>query len=352
MQEKNNNNKLLPLRNFVKQGPYSSFYLSNLVQRKKLKAKKIGRNYFTTQKWFDEYLLQHGRKPMEKNSSQQGIETYKKNGNEQINLDELSNKIAGKILKLTVESKKNIEPGKEEKKKKKRGYIFLFFKKIFPKNLKSGVVTISVLLLLFSVLFANFMPLSSYHLSNLMESIYLFPQARLSTVIIKHVYGTTVSLVPIKEKEFKNQKEKGRVAGVSEVNYNLFLISEDELIRQASEAIKYFKNNFKLASQSSKENYEKVFLKISNYVYPELHENIEVEKYGVEEKLKSQGAVIVPYRDDDDAQEIKQKIEQMFSDRVIIEPDESERSGIVKPVFGSEVSDQKYLYMMVPVTEE
>ena len=62
--------------------------------------------------------------------------------------------------------------------------------------------------------------------------------------------------------------------------------------------------------------------------------------------------MVIPYTDDQNAQEIKQKIEAMFSDDVIIEPNENERSGIIKPVFGSENSDQKYMYMMVPVYEE
>ena len=32
-----------------------------MVQRKKLRAKKIGRNFYTTQKWFEEYLRKHGK---------------------------------------------------------------------------------------------------------------------------------------------------------------------------------------------------------------------------------------------------------------------------------------------------
>ena len=64
MLEKNKNKenkRLIPLRRFAEVGPYGSAYLSNLVQRKSLKAKKIGRNYFTTQEWFNEYLEMHAR---------------------------------------------------------------------------------------------------------------------------------------------------------------------------------------------------------------------------------------------------------------------------------------------------
>ncbi len=54
-------NKLIPLRKFSVPGVYSSAYLSQLVQRKKLKAEKIGRNYFTTEKWFNDYIEKHAR---------------------------------------------------------------------------------------------------------------------------------------------------------------------------------------------------------------------------------------------------------------------------------------------------
>ncbi|MFH1427322.1 MAG: hypothetical protein ABIG60_02230, partial [Patescibacteria group bacterium] len=64
MLEKDNNKelkKLIPLRRLTEEGPYSTAYLSLLVQRKKLKAKKVGRNYFTTREWFNNYLENHAR---------------------------------------------------------------------------------------------------------------------------------------------------------------------------------------------------------------------------------------------------------------------------------------------------
>ena len=54
-------NKLFPLRKFAVEGQYSSAYLSLLVNRGRLKAKRIGRNYFTSKKWFDEYLEKYAR---------------------------------------------------------------------------------------------------------------------------------------------------------------------------------------------------------------------------------------------------------------------------------------------------
>jgi len=56
-----NKDKLIPLRKFAVKDVYSSAYLSQLVQRGKLKAKKIGRNYYTSKQWFSEYLEQHAQ---------------------------------------------------------------------------------------------------------------------------------------------------------------------------------------------------------------------------------------------------------------------------------------------------
>jgi len=54
-------NKLIPLRRFVVIDGYSKEYLSQLVQRKRLKAQKVGRNYFTTLEWFEDYLDKFSR---------------------------------------------------------------------------------------------------------------------------------------------------------------------------------------------------------------------------------------------------------------------------------------------------
>jgi len=54
-------NQLLPLKCFAEKSLYQINYLSVLVQRKKLKAKKIGRVYYTTEKWFIEYLAKHAQ---------------------------------------------------------------------------------------------------------------------------------------------------------------------------------------------------------------------------------------------------------------------------------------------------
>ena len=53
--------KLFPLRKISCLGIISDTYLSILAQRGKLKTKKIGRNYYTTIEWFNDYLLKHAK---------------------------------------------------------------------------------------------------------------------------------------------------------------------------------------------------------------------------------------------------------------------------------------------------
>ncbi|MFA6306727.1 MAG: hypothetical protein WCV70_04095 [Patescibacteria group bacterium] len=54
-------NELMPLRRLAEISSYSPAYISLLVQRKKLKAKRVGRNFLTTKKWFNEYLEKHAQ---------------------------------------------------------------------------------------------------------------------------------------------------------------------------------------------------------------------------------------------------------------------------------------------------
>ena len=53
--------QFVPLRRFAVEGLYSVLYISQLVQKGKLKAIKKGRNYSTTRKWFEEYINEHAK---------------------------------------------------------------------------------------------------------------------------------------------------------------------------------------------------------------------------------------------------------------------------------------------------
>lgn len=116
MQRKPDSNiKLLPLRRFAVAGLYDVAYLSLLVQRKTLKARKIGRNYYTTAAWFEEYLDKHAR-------------------------DEIRNAYDRKQIADSRRQKLNIKLGS-------RSEMPSFFS--WKKILASLVITTTVLILLF-----------------------------------------------------------------------------------------------------------------------------------------------------------------------------------------------------------
>lgn len=56
-----NYKKLIPLKKIAEASSYSFSYVSVLVQRKKLKAKKVGNKYYSTLEWFNQYLELHAQ---------------------------------------------------------------------------------------------------------------------------------------------------------------------------------------------------------------------------------------------------------------------------------------------------
>ncbi|MFH1255023.1 MAG: hypothetical protein V1667_00930, partial [bacterium] len=60
-EQTDNYKKLMPLKKIAEASAYSFGYVSILAQRKKLKVKKIGNKYYSTQEWFDRYLDAHAR---------------------------------------------------------------------------------------------------------------------------------------------------------------------------------------------------------------------------------------------------------------------------------------------------
>lgn len=57
--------QLVPLSVLAEESPYQLTYLSILVQRKKLKAKKIGKKYYSKRIWLEEYMDAHSNKANE-----------------------------------------------------------------------------------------------------------------------------------------------------------------------------------------------------------------------------------------------------------------------------------------------
>ena len=60
-----------------------------------------------------------------------------------------------------------------------------------------------------------------------------------------------------------------------------------------------------------------------------------------------EGLIVIPSTENDEAN--KEKIKAAFSDEVTVEPDKTGKSGIIWPIF-RKVTEQKYLYLLVPIT--
>ncbi len=144
----------------------------------------------------------------------------------------------------------------------------------------------------------------------------------------------------------ETEKTNGRVAGVSEVNLEQSGRTEDSEIKKSLWV--FIKDKSTSLLDMLNEKY-KVAFGIMNPV--EVDESFN-DVYRLKKEEEKEGVVVVPFENDEEALEMKAKIETMFSDDVVVAPDDSGRAGIVKPVFGAKEVDQKYLYMMVPLNEE
>ncbi|MFH1522840.1 MAG: hypothetical protein ABIE43_03405, partial [Patescibacteria group bacterium] len=286
---------------------------------------------------------------------------------DEININELSNQIVNKIITITQDNKKNetiskfeltpdkqyAEIGRINKERKKSKLLeFIFYKSRPVRLFFIGTIIFGITFLLII-----FKPQTVHHFNNITKAIFLTPVIQLSKLIesIKYFNNNISINDDIKNNELKylstsTINESGKVAGVSETNPGYIFLEGDIIYDDAKDSINYFEDGIIATWSLIIKSYEEAYLAFLDFFY----RNIDYEKKDIitKDATKDQGAVIVPFENDDQAQEIRQKIEQMFSDQVIVEPDESDRSGIVRPVFGSEVADQKYLYMMVPLVED
>ena len=92
--------KLVPLKRIAEASSYSFGYVSILVQRKKLKAKKIGNKYYSTKEWFDQYLELHARD--EKRLSSEAVQEL--SSSEVSNKQFISESIASAELKSKIDN--------------------------------------------------------------------------------------------------------------------------------------------------------------------------------------------------------------------------------------------------------
>lgn len=466
-----NDKKLIPLRRLTEYGLYKISYLSILVQRKKLKAKKIGRNYYTTIEWFNEYLEKHARdekrvkviktelvKPEIKEFKKeyrkkeyckkdrqakieylgQELKTVDKKVTE--NLDKLIsypifslsafsgwrdgfNKARNDLVEVT-KSRKKISTIKKVSKSKKLTPLslrvsFLAGRKVLSDQDKTvnklvsrpwlaKLITVSIIILISSVSISRYAPDTTDKLTQRFDLIYLFPinsfnyfnpdkkgrvagiseeeidfikqkeksnlwsnlnkQVTYSREVIDLVNKGSMDIlnsIARKQKELSFKTEK-KLTALSDTIKNKSVYYEKSLISLTSDLGKEKQVKRAILAkptiESLRQSYQEVFnflngnikqgyIALLNILNPsQAPQLVEQLPLGEEDGVK-QGVVVVSYEDEREVEEIKKTIETMFSDKVHVEPDVTKRAGVIKPVFGKEVAEQEYLYMMVPVNE-
>ena len=351
--------KLQPLRALAKEGPYSLSYLSNLVQRKKLKAKKIGRNYLSSKEWLNEYLEKHAQDrvlstlaPKGRLAERSGAPRMAPPSAEaKIDVDDLSDKIATRIISAGM-GERAARP--VAFKKTRRGWRVL--KKVLPKRLEYRLVLTAVSTIIFSLLLVKAAPTAADNLANIFNYAYLYPWFKITKIdetLIPEKEAAAILVDSLNDSGLSRVAGKKEYAKGSEPLEEMVMTAEERAKQDARQSINYFKDRYVRIAGFIINGGKKVYFGFLELINPVV---LEDESFGVKkpepEKKEEPGALVVPYKDKKQAETMQEQVDRMFSDEVTVAPDESGRSGIIKPVFGGEISSQKYLYMMVPVNEE
>jgi hypothetical protein len=129
------------------------------------------------------------------------------------------------------------------------------------------------------------------------------------------------------EKSYKNLKE--------------FFVKEKEVVKVPPQEIFLFEREFSGLEENIVGDVKGRF--------GEFRKEYGLLKPGVEGK--EQGVIIVP-KGLTETEKFKKELEMAFADKVEVEPDETGKAGIIKPVFAApQAEEESYLYMMVPVKE-
>lgn len=363
---KKENEKLLPLRRFA-DGRYSVPYLSILVQRKKLKARKIGRNFYTCQMWMEEYFDKHARD----NKRNQNSEVFADKENDKAGADSLGLQAASSadILenrdytpsgRIGLSNTDNNEPGSTDSGKKRikiniRPKVSNSLDKVgFFVGSKTATASIAInkaktetvdklydrlwIVKLITVCFlglAASISVGRYYPQAVSRFVAQSDKIYYGIIGIRDPRAATAGQVSADP--YSGQKT-GRVAGAEEK----YPDAAEASILPAGwlDGIRRFISG--------------LFEKISLFFISTESENIAAQEPAGESTSTStdQGVLVMPLKSTDDIEKVKARISEIFSDRVIVSPDDSGQSGVVKPVFKSAESDEKYLFMMVPVTPD
>jgi hypothetical protein len=296
---KNNRQKIkvepgyISLQEASKISPYSQEYLSLLARKRKLKCKKFGRTWYTTPENLQEYIKSQGIPVILPKAFY--IPSYK-------------GKITKPFFATFEEPLKKVEKIEEEVKIPAKIELpkLEFIKKIpFLNVLK---ISIAVLIVV---------------------SIFYYGWQTESYLVFKE-YGKWVLE---SSKEFSVRTYKNLKKFFVEIPFK-----KKEVVKIPPEEIFLFERDFSGLEENIVGDVKERFGEFR-------------KEYGLSKPEVEEGVVIVP-RGLKDSEKFKKELETAFADKVEIEPDETGKAGIIKPVFAAPpLEEQEYLYMMVPVKE-
>lgn len=316
MAKKNNQNIFrepgyISLTEAAKISPYSQEYLSLLSRRGKLKAKKFGRNWYTTKEALQDYIKEQGIPLVLPKTF--FAKTYR-----------------GRITKPVFAALEKIEeqqlPQLITEPKIEASDISLvpvefITKPVYQKSFLANLLIFSIIILtgtifyfsLFSGISKDFKDYGKWVLENSKD---------ISQKTLTSFFGTFVQ-APEEPGEEEFPKVSPKDIFLFERDFGNL---EENIVGDVKGRFDGFRNEFGMVKPGE-----------------------------VEEK---QGVVVMPLDENGKwenltKEEIKKGLSQAFSDKVDIQPDEDKRSGIIKPVFAAPLPEkQEYLYLMTPIKKE
>jgi hypothetical protein len=334
-----NESEFISLGEAAENCPYSADYLKLRARQGKLKAKKIGRIWVTQKNWLEIYLRE--------------MESY---------WDEKKNGKKANLWEMILTSGKK---ARTEEKKHPFALLpacgigcltLLFFAIVIGASLNQPYDIFYIRNSFYS--YCYLVREISLPTHREVTAFLLFPNdlekelgERPATEEAALVFSTS-KISQAEKKEGEEKKPNSLAEKLREISYNL---------RSDWQAYKLglvqLKNDFVLAVGKSFAGIKKIgekFARIKIKIF-----ETEITREGTEKKetteevatvVVKEGLVVLPSSGEENDEEIKKKIKESFSDEVVVEIDETKESGVIKPIF-KKTSDQEYIYILVPLSE-
>lgn len=322
-------NQYISLSEAARYCSYSQEYLSLRARQRKLKSKKIGRNWVTTLEWLKEYIQEAEKYNGYKNGSKGALTR--------------SRQLAIETARKEITPPENLPMGEPQ----------IIFEKYFRHGLLEGIVLqkiafasafVALIVMIGAVGFLTVTVGTDYTAS-------IFGDYK--EWLAGEIYSTGVGTLT-----FVSNIANGRaqldvsLRGIGGLFGKITRTVKDDLQFAWNSLAKRL--GFFAASPEEKPivvsdgDLSQKTVKLEETIIGDIQQRFGEfrEEVGLtRDHGDSEGLVVVPSTDKDE--EIKEKLRRSFSDEVIVERVD-ETSGIIRPIF-RKVAEQAYLYMMVPL---